>query len=151
MIYHLGLFLSWESNLKSSKKTNKPQKTLAFWIIMSTSQNHCHRLSVTKPKIWLLIKQILSSKVLLVTSKEEAPDILNSGTATMFWTSQHSAVRFGRWNLAVKICMREAREHSSSPAVFPAWVLDNILIYADKGHFTSLMKSTDPARGDLWF
>lgn len=51
---------------------------------MSTSQNHCHRLSVTKPKIWLLIKQILSSKVLLVTSKEEAPDILNSGTATMF-------------------------------------------------------------------
>lgn len=47
--------------------------------------------------------------------------------------------------------MREARECSSSPAVFPAWVLDNILIYADKRHFSSLMKSTDPTRGDLYF
>ena len=40
--------------------------------------------------------------------------------------------------------LRQAREHFSLPAVFPAPVLDNILIYMDKRHFTSLMKSTDP-------
>lgn len=45
--------------------------------------------------------------------------------------------------------LREAREHFSSPAVFPAWVLDNILIYTDKGRFTSLMKSMNPDRGGL--
>ena len=45
--------------------------------------------------------------------------------------------------------LREAREHFSSLAGFPAWVLDNILICVDKEHFTSLMKSTDPTRGEL--
>lgn len=45
---------------------------------MSTSQNHCYGHSVTKPKALLLTKQILSSKVVIVTSKDEAHPILNS-------------------------------------------------------------------------
>lgn len=44
---------------------------------MSTSQKHCHWHSMTKPKALLLTRQILSSKLVIVTSKE-AHAILNS-------------------------------------------------------------------------
>lgn len=119
---------------------------LAFWIIMSTSKNHCHWHSIIKPIPFLLTKQILSSKV---TSHLKA--ILNSRAATMVLslTTQYCQI-LKVHSSSVTVWVREARECSSLP-VFPAWVLDNILIYADKGHFSSLMKSTDPTRGDLYF
>lgn len=95
-------------------------------------------------------KQILSSKVAVVTSKGEA--LLNSGAVMICLNLGTQYCQILKVNSSCKDrLLREAREHFSSPAVFPVWVLDNILMYADKGHITSLMKSTDPNRGQLQF